>query len=555
MSIRSKMLLVLVPVAIACAGLLGWLGDRVLGEGFASVEQTSATQTSQRIVDGIAGEQRTLGQLTRLQSVWDDPYELAGAADAAGFVDVYPPADLWSSLRVSVLLVTGVDGAVVAGGTTTDGDAFGELPADLAASADSFAVDGDESRCGVWSASTPLLWCSHALLRTDGTGPSTGTLTMFAPVDEPVLGRLSTTIGLDVSIEAAPVPRQQVLDDDSMRIAGRIDAANDPDGVWLSVVAPRPVNVQAAATSDALVRAIVVVLVLIGVLSVGAVEVLVLRPVRRTESVIAAVAESGDLSRRVDPRGRDEIARLGASLDQMIGVVADRQQRADEREQEALADLAAADAQRAAAELDHAAAIEARRLAEAVVTDASRDVLEHLDQVSDGAARIVHSASAIGDLAQSASLVTADTVRRVGDASTAADELRSSAADIARVAEFIASIAEETNMLALNATIEAARAGESGKGFAVVAGEVKDLAAKTAQSTSKIAGDVESMRGRVAAIEDAIGSIADLTGSIDEATGHIVRSTEEQRAVTAEADAGIAASRRRIGELAAIGAD
>jgi len=72
---------------------------------------------------------------------------------------------------------------------------------------------------------------------------------------------------------------------------------------------------------------------------------------------------------------------------------------------------------------------------------------------------------------------------------------------VGNTSQRIEEIAGETNMLALNATIEANRAGEMGRGFAVVAGEVKVLAAQTAEATREInslVGNLNALAQRLA---------------------------------------------------------
>lgn len=98
----------------------------------------------------------------------------------------------------------------------------------------------------------------------------------------------------------------------------------------------------------------------------------------------------------------------------------------------------------------------------------------------------------------------------------AAEELKTSSAQIGEIVGLISTIAGQTNLLALNAAIEAARAGEQGRGFAVVAEEVRKLAEQSEQAAHQIKNLVGSNHT----------SIGNVVGAIDTAISKISQGVE-----------------------------
>jgi methyl-accepting chemotaxis protein len=196
------------------------------------------------------------------------------------------------------------------------------------------------------------------------------------------------------------------------------------------------------------------------------------RPVRDVAEVLEALA-AGDLSRRLDVHGQDEIGQMERSVGELsVSLV-----------------RIIAEIRSIAAEVS--AASQAISTASVQVSKGASSQAAAAEEASSSMEQMVSNIKQNADNAGQTDKIANKSAKDGQESGQSVHEAVNAMKEIASKISIIEEIARQTNLLALNAAIEAARAGEHGKGFAVVAAEVRKLA----ERSQKAAGEINQLSG------------------------------------------------------------
>jgi sensor domain CHASE-containing protein len=358
MTLRRKTLLITALALVGLTALIYFLAQVILLNSFTQLEDQSAKQNVQRVLNSLSGELDALNTTTSDWAYWDDTYEFMQDHNSQYVADNFVDST-FADQRLNLIVVIDNSGErayaqafdlaqsqVVPIPTALDKDLqSGSLL--LTHSDLTGAVSGI-----MLLPEGPLLVSSRTVLTTEKTGPATGTLIFGRYLDSAKVDQIAHSVQLSltayalnsadlpatISLTAAGLSPQSpvavhALDNQTIAGYALVSDIYGKPAVLMQVTMPRDIYAQGQTT----ISYVLIALLVVGVVFVAGawilLERLVLSRLAGLSADLGVISVSGNPAARVKASGSDELGQLSAAINRTLDALEKSQETLRQNEQ------------------------------------------------------------------------------------------------------------------------------------------------------------------------------------------------------------------------------
>ncbi|HZU86547.1 MAG TPA: CHASE4 domain-containing protein, partial [Anaerolineaceae bacterium] len=320
----------------------------ILSQSFTELEKRQSELNAQRVVKALEQQLRSQLSSTKDYAEWDATYDFVASQDPAYLEDNYD-LTVYQNLNVSLLMILDLQNQVIMG-QAFDLDAGLEQPLTenirphIQAGKPLVSIPNAESTLTGFLIlpEGPLMVTGNPILRNNGKGEPDGVLIMARWLDTTTIADLSNRTSLTVHVylygrdalspeaqsatKTLEIARQQpgfpfAFVPRDGKIAYAYTELRDIYGVpslLVEVVIPREIYQEGQSSLNWMLAILILIGLTFGPIMAFLLEAHVLRPVLHLSRGVAEIAATGDLSKTISIRGKDEIGTLTKNVNTML---------------------------------------------------------------------------------------------------------------------------------------------------------------------------------------------------------------------------------------------
>lgn len=335
MKLRGKILIIIALIIILVTMSFLVISQAIFSVSSTETENQYTTMVLNNTLHALNNDLSSLNKTANDWSQYDAAYEFV-RGNNPNFIERSLLDATFLRLNLNLIIFTNNDGEILfakAINLQTEEDI--PLPANLTQEITNNVTQNQEDNAGFASINgTPMIMVSKPVLRSDGQGPSQGTLFMGRYLNEFELETLSENVNISmipVSVSNLPSGFQNttlILDDsptfieikNTETIAGYslLNGISGKPSLILKVEIPRMIYKTYEKAIFYLILSIVIVGIIGAILVYFNIDKNLLRRLDKITNSVMEVKKTNDLSSRIPVLGNDELADLAVSVNEML---------------------------------------------------------------------------------------------------------------------------------------------------------------------------------------------------------------------------------------------